>query len=255
MKHLIFRLYSPLASWGEIAVGGERHSSLHPSKSAVTGLLAAALGICRTDEKKQTALAEGTGIGIKVISGGGILNDYHTTQVAKNQKGITFHTRKDELVFGESISTVLSNREYRTDALSVVAVWQKKKIFVTLEELRDALSRPAYHLYLGRKSCPPALPLEPRVDGESGTLKEALDSARFAPVLLDRETEAAENRAEALEEKIFHSGNSIYFWEFHNHPGMKPGQKAERYDQLLSRERWQFSGRIEYMGFGNKEEK
>nr|WP_284509571.1 CRISPR-associated protein Cas5 [Salinivibrio costicola] len=45
--YLVFRLYGPLASWGEPAVGGDRPTSAYPSRSAVLGLLGAALGIKR----------------------------------------------------------------------------------------------------------------------------------------------------------------------------------------------------------------
>jgi CRISPR system Cascade subunit CasD len=35
MEYLLFRLYGPMASWGEIAVGEMRHSEVKPSKSAL----------------------------------------------------------------------------------------------------------------------------------------------------------------------------------------------------------------------------
>ena len=33
MNYLVFRLYGPMASWGEIAVGENRHSARYPGKS------------------------------------------------------------------------------------------------------------------------------------------------------------------------------------------------------------------------------
>ncbi len=59
---LVFRLYGPLASWGDIAVGEQRPTTPHPSKSAVLGLIAAALGVRRDEEERQQALAEGYGM-------------------------------------------------------------------------------------------------------------------------------------------------------------------------------------------------
>jgi CRISPR system Cascade subunit CasD len=35
--YLLFRLYGPLAAWGDIAVGEYRPSFAHPSKSAIIG--------------------------------------------------------------------------------------------------------------------------------------------------------------------------------------------------------------------------
>ncbi|WP_295540003.1 CRISPR-associated protein Cas5, partial [Thiolapillus sp.] len=48
--YLVFQLYAPLASWGGQAVGQERPSDDHPGRSALLGLLAAALGIRREEE-------------------------------------------------------------------------------------------------------------------------------------------------------------------------------------------------------------
>ncbi len=42
-NYLVFQLYAPLAAWGGQAVGQERPSDDHPSRSALLGLLAAAL--------------------------------------------------------------------------------------------------------------------------------------------------------------------------------------------------------------------
>jgi CRISPR system Cascade subunit CasD len=37
MDVLVFRLYGPMASWGEIAVGESRHTANYPGKSAIIG--------------------------------------------------------------------------------------------------------------------------------------------------------------------------------------------------------------------------
>ena len=78
--YLVFRLYGPLASWGEIAVGESRHSAAYPSRSALIGLLGAALGIERDDEAGQQALAAGYRFGVKLHAAGHPLRDYHTVQ-------------------------------------------------------------------------------------------------------------------------------------------------------------------------------
>ncbi|MGL4603678.1 MAG: CRISPR-associated protein Cas5, partial [Iodobacter sp.] len=54
--YLVFRLYGAMASFGEIAVGELRHSAAYPSRSALLGLLGAALGIARSNEAGQQAL-------------------------------------------------------------------------------------------------------------------------------------------------------------------------------------------------------
>jgi CRISPR system Cascade subunit CasD len=46
-RYLLFQLYAPLVSWGAPAVGEVRHTDTIPTRSALLGLLAAALGIPR----------------------------------------------------------------------------------------------------------------------------------------------------------------------------------------------------------------
>lgn len=159
MDYLLFRLYGPLASWGEIAVGESRHTASYPGKSALIGLLAAALGMRRDEEERQRALAAGYQFAVKVLSTGSLLRDYHTTQVPDSVGRFVYHTRRDELVIGkERLQTILSSREYRCDALSLVAIRALDGAPFSLHELRDALLKPRFHLYLGRKSCPLAVP-------------------------------------------------------------------------------------------------
>ena len=77
-EYLVFRLYGPMASWGEIAVGETRHSAAYPSRSALIGLLGAALGVTREDEAGQVALTAGYRFGVKLHAAGHPLRDYHS---------------------------------------------------------------------------------------------------------------------------------------------------------------------------------
>src|SRR6056297_3475917 len=101
MKYLVFRLYGPLSAWGGIAVGESRHSAVYPSKSALLGLLAAALGIRRDEEARQAALAAGYQFAVKVLRTGSLLRDYHTTQVPDSAGKLVYRTRCDELLHGK----------------------------------------------------------------------------------------------------------------------------------------------------------
>ena len=69
-EHLLFQLYGPLASWGEIAVGEQRPSRDRPTKSAIMGLLAAALGVERDQEDIHLAMAQAYGLGLAVLCPG-----------------------------------------------------------------------------------------------------------------------------------------------------------------------------------------
>jgi len=243
MDYLVFRLYGPLAAWGEIAVGGERRSATHPGRSAIIGLLAAAAGIDRHDSERQQRMVESYGVAVKLISAGDILKDYHTAQTAKTERKVTHYTRKSELN-ANKLNTVLSSREYRTDALAVVTVWLKNNApLFTLLDLEKFLKKPTYHLYLGRKSCPLAIPLEPQVQ-QGETLRQVFDMAKFSPLICNMyHSEWAEKR----ELSLFCQEDAVYFWEDHPMPGMEETQMTERYDQPLCRTQWQFAPRQEFM--------
>ncbi|MDD5036069.1 MAG: type I-E CRISPR-associated protein Cas5/CasD, partial [Methylococcaceae bacterium] len=96
-EFLVFRLYGPLASWGDIAVGEQRPTTPHPSKSAILGLVAAALGIRRDENKRHQDLAAGYGYAVRVDAPGVLLRDYHTTQIPDSTKFLKYsHSRRDE---------------------------------------------------------------------------------------------------------------------------------------------------------------
>jgi len=163
-----------MASWGEVAVGELRPSDLHPTRSALLGLLAAALGLRRTDRDDLAALGAGVRFAVRVDSAGVPLADYHTAQVAPPERKRPAFTRADQLrARRDGLQTILSRRDYRCDALYTIAArpadpaprWP-------LTALQEALERPVFPLYLGRKSCPLALPLAPRLL-EAATLMDA----------------------------------------------------------------------------------
>ncbi len=270
MNYLLFRLYGPMASWGEIAVGESRHSAIYPGKSALLGLMAAALGIRRDEEQRLTALAAGYRFAVKVISAGHPLRDYHTAQAPDSVGKFVYRTRRDELVVGkERLGTILSSREYRCDALTLVAVVAEEGAPYSLEEIRKALLKPRFYLYLGRKSCPLAAPLNPLVRAAVG-FGEALDNYPFGALFVSKyllkkaENEVMEGMKVADspllaamswdDERVFAYGNQPvrYYWEGDS-GDLISQQSLTRHDQPLSRARWQFTQRTEYLRIGKGE--
>ena len=250
MRFLLFQIYAPLVSWGEIAVGGERQSSRHPSKSAIIGLVAAALGIKREEEERLNSLSDSIGVAVQLYSGGSVLKDFHTVQVPRSKSKIVYHTRREELLgLDEKDNAIISRREYRCDSLSVVAVYLKEeKTEITLEQIEGALHEPYFHLYFGRKSCVPSLPLAPIIIDKSN-LKEVFDSYRveFPLPISENNPEWLQDVFLAYPQKTLFESNVSYFWESGVTTGFKQLQSVERYDQPLSRRRWQFTSRTEYM--------
>jgi CRISPR system Cascade subunit CasD len=160
LPYLTMTLYAPFASFGGLAVGERRGSERHPTRSALIGLLGAALGIDRADEAAQHALAQGYGFATQTLASGRLLTDYHTAQMPGARGKRRFATRREELQAAE-LGTVLTSRDYRTDALFSLALWPREAAPFDLHAIAGALKTPRYTLCLGRKSCPLGLPLAP----------------------------------------------------------------------------------------------
>lgn len=236
--YLVFHLYGPMASWGDIAVGEYRPSFAHPSKSAIVGLLAAALGIRRDEEERQKNFAEACSFAVRVDAMGNLLRDYHTIQVPSSGTGRnrrTFHTRKAELAESD-LNTILSSRDYRCDAVYTVAITLREDSTCSVKDLADALRKPVFTLYLGRKSCPLAFPLSPLVISAE-SVKEAMSKAPVPEEL----------------HGLIQEQSSLVYWEGEQ-GGYEREQVITRRDAPLSRKRWQFSERKENFATIRREE-
>ena len=253
MEYLVFRLYGAMASWGEIAVGEDRHTANYPSKSTIIGLLGAALGIKRDDEEKQIQLQQGYTLAVEVFSTGHLLRDYHTTQVPSATGKFNYCTRRDEIVLGKKhLGTILSSREYRSDALALVAIRALESAPYLLEDIKKHLLQPKFHLYLGRKSCPIAVPLDPQLI-EQASYYDALKAYHHKPMLPTHKVSNGQ-----LSKRDFDwlgkPKDRHFYWEgqpndFSTSLDLTRRQTRTRHDQPLSRKRWQFTPRQEHYLF------
>ncbi len=232
MNFLLFQLYGAMASWGDIAVGEVRPTHSHPGKSAIIGMISAALGIKRDEEDKHIELNRSYGLAVRVDASGTILRDYHTTQVPPSKRKVTYYTRKDELS-AEVANTILSTRDYYCDALNTICLWTSGEAPYSLNEIALALANPEFTLYLGRKSCPASLPVNATVVSAED-IKSAFDKA--PP--LDTEFLAPIPKNKTV----------FYYWEDIDtgSAGMEPEHTNTRRDVILSRIRWQFDNRQEH---------
>jgi len=257
VEFLLFQIYAPLVSWGEIAVGGERQSSRHPSKSAIVGLISAALGIRRDEEDRLNSLAKSLGVAVQLHSGGTVLKDFHTAQSPKQESKVIHYTRQAELLAdSDKIGTILSRREYRCDSLSVVGIYLKDTLSgITLQQIVDALHEPTFHLYFGRKSSAPALPLAPKIV-EGATLKDVFSqyAITFVPPVTEKSPEWLQKAFESYPSKTLFDKNITYYWDDGIDSGLRSTHSVERYDQPTSRKRWQFTTRREYSALVSREE-
>ena len=245
MEFLVFQLQAPLSSWGDTAVGEYRGSYEHPGESALIGLLGAALGIRREDEVAHAALRQGYGFAVGVQSGGKLLRDYHTAQVPGRAalKGRPHATRRDELgVPKDDLNTILSTRDYRQEAASLIAIQARGDAPHALEVLADALRKPRFVLYLGRKSCPPASPLHPLVITANSALA-ALEGYR-KQLNDQRDTHRDRHGRLPLEpiDKLIR-----LVWGDGVEAGTSADLSAPRKDRLIRRQGWQFGDRTEHV--------
>ena len=252
--HLLFQLYGPFASWGEIAVGEIRPTADHPTKSAVLGIVGAALGLRRDQGREHRALAEGLLYAVEVYRPGLLLRDFHTVQVPEKTLPSYCRTRADALrhAADQEANPLVSYREYRSDPYAIVALRVRLGFSFpwSLADLKAHLERPRFPLYLGRKACPPALPLRPEIL-RAARFAEAFEAAphreqieRVAQCIHgtedpNRVTERLARKAGALSD-VFWEGNEDEW------PGEAP-VRIERWDHPASRTRWEFAPRAEWV--------
>ena len=177
MKSLLLRLEGPLQAWSTQSKLGIRDTDREPSKSAVLGLLGAALGMARDDDA-QLATLRTLSLAVRVDRPGTLLRDFHTAG------GGRFRGRADYFVF-DAKDCIPSERYYLQDASFTVALAGDDAL---VARVGAAVQSPHWPIFLGRRSCPPSVP--PFLAIVEGPAEAAV---RAAPLL------AAEERAQGLE--------------------------------------------------------
>lgn len=237
---LFFTLWAPLGAMGDVAVGERRAGFDRPGRSALLGLIAAALGFDRDDAEGHDALDAAYGLAIRILGRGDLLEDYYTVQAPKARKGRTFATRRDALA-ADDVGTLLSLRDYRTDPISTVALVARSTDDAApgLAAIAEALRRPHFVTYFGRKSCPLGLPLRPTL-GAFSSLAAGFTAYDDAQTDLERTTRRS-LKIDAVEAPIYA--------DLDLEPLLTPGtellRRELRRDQPANRWRWQFDLRAE----------
>lgn len=134
MAVLLLRLASPLQAWGDESKFETRRTMPYPSKSGVVGMIASAMGRTRDESVDDLSALR---FGVRIDREGELLCDYHTVKTAKH--------------------SYITYRHYLSDAIFLVGLESDNIEF--LRTIEAALKSPAYPLFLGRRSCPPTLPL------------------------------------------------------------------------------------------------
>lgn len=148
-KVLVLRLAGPMQSWGSASRFTRRSTEAFPTKSGIVGLLAAAQGRRRTDPIEDLVALK---MAARIDQPGKLLRDFHTAH-----RG--------------AVSMPLSERFYLSDAIFVAFLEGSDEV---IDGLADSIQCPAFPLYLGRRSCPPVMPLFMEV--HQGPTREVIES-------------------------------------------------------------------------------
>lgn len=133
MKSLTIKLAAPLQAYGNEAAFSRRTSYDHPSKSAVLGLIAAALGYDRRDPR--IVQLNDLAFAVRIDQPGKHLTDFQTVEWKPGTRKVTY-------------------RDLLQDAVFVAAIGSVDETFV--DRIEVALHHPCYPLFLGRRANAPA---------------------------------------------------------------------------------------------------
>ena len=136
---LLIPCVGPMQSWGTRSRFQERDTEREPSKSGIIGMLCAALGLDRNEPVDDLATLK---MAVRVDREGKLEKDFQTAQDVA-------------VASGGSTQNLLSNRYYLSDAVFLVGL---EGSFEPLEKLHNALEKPVWSMFLGRKSYVPSKP-------------------------------------------------------------------------------------------------
>ena len=188
---LCFTLAAPYGAWGAAsqpsATTAWKATELHPPKSAIVGLLAAALGVERTGLAPLAAavrIAVRTGLRPERD----LRPDYHTISRARRpadrDRWSRFEELRSALSGRDTGGSLLSAREHWSCGLWSVAITTALtdttdgSAPALLERMATALRTPRWPLYAGRKACTLGLPPDPIILTEPGPVA-ALSAYRW----------------------------------------------------------------------------
>jgi CRISPR system Cascade subunit CasD len=157
---LLLRLDGPMQAWS-IAEFSDRPTMPFPTKSGIVGLLANAYGRARTDPIDDLAALT---TAVRADEAGRPLTDFQTA-------GRDGWRSADGVLHKDTYKT--RRKGYLADAVFTVALTGSDEV---IERSAAAAERPARSLFLGRRCCPPAMPVLIGVSTAAG-----LDALRTVP--------------------------------------------------------------------------
>jgi CRISPR system Cascade subunit CasD len=161
---LHLRLAAPFMAFGGVAIDHVGPTREFPSASALTGLLANALGLRREESAHHQALQDRLIFGaLSVVPEGRtaplVVTDTQNAKLEKSDRGWTTWGAPEGRAGATYDSPHRRRRDYLADHETRVVLRLAAGDGPTLDDLAVALDRPARPLFIGRKPCLPASPL------------------------------------------------------------------------------------------------
>lgn len=170
MPALAFYIDAPLQSWGASSKFQYRETNAFPTKSALVGLIAGALGIDKHGSSEASELQPIADLKLTVVrieKGQPTptrFTDFHTVGGGYDKKATLWEKMSiPKKASGAPFGTVITRRSYLTDA-KFIAIWEGNA--ATINQVKAALLDPVWGVWFGRKTCLPASPMSPQI-GES----------------------------------------------------------------------------------------
>lgn len=159
-RWLVLRLSAPMMSFGAVAVDQVGPTARWPGASMLTGLIGNALGWDWDDRAAHQALQERLRFGAMEMQVGDQLTDTQNAQLGKGDRGWTTRGAPEGRTGASYDAPHRRRRDYLIDAdYMVVLAFDPPERAPTLDAVAAALDHPARPLFIGRKSCLPAQPL------------------------------------------------------------------------------------------------
>lgn len=164
-RWLFLCLEAPLLSFGGVAIDAVRPTEDFPAQSMLTGLIANALGWDRKDGGVHQELQDRIVFAARLdrIDPLRLVEDTQNVQMEKSDRGWTTRGLPEGRGGNSYGGPHRRFRDYHADAaVSVVLRLRSggsKAMRPSLDEVAEALDRPARPLFIGRKCCLPSAPI------------------------------------------------------------------------------------------------
>lgn len=151
---LALRLEGPLQAWGTSSQYNMRMTDALPSRSAVSGMLCAALGLNRGSAEEKAFLQTLSSVRMLAVA----VPRYRGNRVLSVRRLEDYHTvRNTSKANGKGLKDChITRRQYLLDASFRVFLTGEHDL---LEKAGAALQDPVWGIWLGRKSCIPTAPV------------------------------------------------------------------------------------------------